>query len=256
MSSDPDRDYFRFIANIGMTKHYGSMEATRELIGLCHIGSGQHVLDVGCGVGATPSYLAKTVDCRVVGVDLLEEMVEQSRRRAKAEGVADRVQFRVADARELPFEDNLFDAVISESVNVFLEDKLEAMSEYVRVAKPGGYVGMTEMTWLQPPTPKLEELFRRVAHAMALEASGWRRLLEEAGLSEVAGGAHRIDASAETKGRFERYGYGGIAKVMLRMLVAFFKDKRSRQFVKDGVGGVSRDMLDFVGYGVYAGRKV
>ena len=66
MTSEKARHYFDFVAKMGMTKHYGSMAATRELVSLCHIGSGDYVLDVGCGVGATPSYLAKTVGCRVV----------------------------------------------------------------------------------------------------------------------------------------------------------------------------------------------
>ena len=79
MSSQNARDYFDFIANLGMTKHYGSMEATRELIKLCCIGDGHYVLDVGCGVGATPCYLAKTIDCRVMGVDLVDKMIAQSR---------------------------------------------------------------------------------------------------------------------------------------------------------------------------------
>jgi ubiquinone/menaquinone biosynthesis C-methylase UbiE len=114
MSSEKARDYFEFIANLGMTKHYGSMEATRTLVEMCRIGDGKYVLDVGSGVGATPCYLAKAADCRVMGVDLVDKMIEQSRERAKAEGVEDRVEFRVADARKLPFEDNLFDAVIME----------------------------------------------------------------------------------------------------------------------------------------------
>lgn len=49
MSSEEARNYFEFIANLGLTKHYGSMEATRELVELCRIGNGQYVLDVGCG---------------------------------------------------------------------------------------------------------------------------------------------------------------------------------------------------------------
>jgi len=40
MSSEKARDYFEFIANLGMTKHLGSMEATRKLIALFRIGSG------------------------------------------------------------------------------------------------------------------------------------------------------------------------------------------------------------------------
>jgi SAM-dependent methyltransferase len=231
------------------------MEATRELVELCHIGYGQYVLDVGCGVGATPCHLAKEVGCRVVGVDLVEKMIEQSRQRAKAEGVEDRVEFRVADARELPFDDGLFDAVIMESLNIFFDDKIRALREYVRVTRPGGYVGMTEMTWLKPPSPELEDAFKRMVFAQAFEARGWMDLMEEAGLSDVVGGARRIDVRLESKGRAERYGRWGLSKIMLRMLGMLLGDPRARRFIKDGVGAVSKDLLDVVGYGVFAGRK-
>jgi len=231
------------------------MEATRKLVELCSIGQGKYVLDVGCGVGATPVYLAKATGCRVMGVDLLARMVERSRDRAMAEGVEDRVEFKVADARELPFEGNLFDAVISESVNIFSEDKREAMSEYVRVTRPGGYVGMTEMTWLKPPSPELEDTFKSMIYAQALDAGGWQGLMKEAGLVDVVSSTHRIDIRSETKGRFERYGRWGIVKVILRTLVMVLRDRRSRRFMKAGVGALSKDVLDVVGYGVYAGRK-
>jgi hypothetical protein len=42
---------------------------------------------------------------------------------------------------------------------------------------------------------------------------------------------------------------------MLKMLVMMVNERRSRRFIKGGVGAVSRDMLDVMGYGVYAGRK-
>jgi ubiquinone/menaquinone biosynthesis C-methylase UbiE len=255
MSSQIARDYFEFIANLGMTKHYGSMEATRELVTLCHIGSGHLVLDVGCGVGATPCYLARTAGCRVVGVDLLERMIEKSRERARAEGVLDRVRLTVADARNLPFEDDHFDAVIMESLNIFFGDKREAMGEYLRVTRPGGYVGMTEMTWLRPPSPELEGYFKRAVYAEALEADGWTGLLEEAGLNEVVGSGYQIDIPLESKGRFERYGRWEMVKIMLRMLVMSLQDRTYRTYIKDARGILSKDLLKVMGYGVYAGRK-
>ena len=113
------------------------------------------MLDVGCGVGATPCYLAKEVDYRVLGVNLADKMIDQSRERAKTASVEDRVEFRVADAHELPFEDNLFNAVIMESANIFFDDKTKLICDYSHVTKPGGHVGMTEMTWLKPPSPPL-----------------------------------------------------------------------------------------------------
>jgi SAM-dependent methyltransferase len=100
MPLDEARDYFEFLARLGLTKHLGSMEATRELVGLCHIGPGQLVLDIGCGVGATPVFLAKELGCQVVGVDLLESMIEQSQERARMEGVGGQIALAVADALE------------------------------------------------------------------------------------------------------------------------------------------------------------
>ena len=64
--------FFDFAAEVGLTKHIGGVEATEALVELCHIGPGSYVLDVGCGVGATPCYLVKRVGCRVVGVDISE----------------------------------------------------------------------------------------------------------------------------------------------------------------------------------------
>ena len=72
----------------------------------------------------------------------------------------------------------------------------------------------------------------------------------------VVGSAQQIDIPQEGKGRIERYVYGGVVKAVLKLLVLFFKDRRSREFLKQGTGGVSKEMFEVMGYGVYAGRKV
>ncbi len=251
----PEETYFEFLATMGLTKHIGSMRATEELIELCRIGDGAYILDVGCGVGATPCYLAKTYNCRVLGVDLLEKMVEQSRERARAMGVEERVEFRVADARDLPFENDLFDVVLVESVNVFFKDKHRAMAEYARVTKLGGYVGITEMTWLKTPLPETREYYLKTVYADALEVNGWRELLESAGLKDVVANVYKVDMPAEGKGRIRRYGCREMFKVMFRVLFMFFKDPSSREFLKEVASSLPKDMLGDMGYGVYAGRK-
>jgi ubiquinone/menaquinone biosynthesis C-methylase UbiE len=255
MASGIARDYFHFLARLGMTKHPGSMQATRELIGSCQIVRGDFVLDVGCGVGATPSYLARELGCRVVGVDLLHEMIVQAQERLREDGVGGRVQLQVADARELPYADGQFDAVISESVNVFFEDKPAVLREYARVTRRRGYVGFSETTWLKEPSPELEQYFKRVVYAEALEADGWKALLEEAGLQNVVGSASPVDLPRESKGRIERYGYRRIAKPFFAMLRMLITDRPARQFMRDGVGGVSKNTLEHMGYGVFAGQK-
>ena len=64
--------FFDFAAEVGLTKHIGGVEATDTLVELCRIDRDSYVLDVGCDVSATPCYLAKRYNCRVVGVDILE----------------------------------------------------------------------------------------------------------------------------------------------------------------------------------------
>jgi len=81
---------------------------------------------------------------------LLPRKVERSRESAQRENVTDKVEFRIADAQNLPFEDAVFDAVITESVTAFLEDKQKAVCEYARVTRPGGYVGLKV-----PPPPEI-----------------------------------------------------------------------------------------------------
>ena len=89
--------FFDFAAEVGLTKHIGGIAAIEALIELCHIGRESTVLDVGCDAGATACFIAKRVGCRVVGVDILEKMVECSRERAARKKMTQRVEFRVAD---------------------------------------------------------------------------------------------------------------------------------------------------------------
>ena len=90
---------------------------------------GEEILYVGCGSGVAAIQIAMEYDCRVVGVDLLETMVESAREWAERRRAVDRTEFRVADAQDLPFEHDRFDVLICESVNTFVPD-LEARAQF------------------------------------------------------------------------------------------------------------------------------
>ena len=258
---EKEETFFDFAAAVGLTKHLGGVGTTEELVELCHIGEGKYVLDVGCGVGVTPCFIAKRYGCRVVGVDLVEGMVERSRERAQREGVMDRVEFRVADAQDLPFEDDLFDAVITESVTAFPEDKQGVVNEYVRVTKPGGYVGLNESTWLKVPPPP--EMVAWVSQDVGftvqpLTSDVWVGLLEGAGLREVVVRTCAVDVRNETKEIFRRYGFVGMLGVWGRMFSLYTKSPAYRRFLKQvqESGGVAPENLDeYFGYGLFVGRK-
>lgn len=159
-------DYFHFQSQIGFTKHGGGFNATKDLLALRHVGEGQRILDVGCGAG----------------IDIFDEMVARAREQAGRVGVADRTEFRVADALDLPYDDDAFDGTLCESVTAFSPDKSRSLREYARVTKPGGYVGLNEATFTEPPTPELVEYvhstFGPVTEFLAGDA--WAGLLEGA----------------------------------------------------------------------------
>lgn len=258
---DNKQHFFDFAAEVGLTKQIGGLKATQELIELCHIDQNKYVLDVGCGVGVTPCYVAKRHGCRVVGVDIRDRMIDRSNERAKREGVEDRVEFRVADAQDLPFEDDLFDAVICESVLAMVPDKPKAMHEYVRVTKPGGYVGLNESTWIETPPPA--DLVEWVGqdlggNAQLLSADGWVGLLESAGLREITARTYKINTQNEARGLLRRYGCIGMLGIWGRMLSLYARSPAYRRFTKKAVGegGVTPENLDeYFGYGLYVGRK-
>ena len=252
--------FFDFAAEVGLTKHIGGLEATQTLVELCRIGPGKSVLDVGCGVGITACWLAKTYACRVVGVDIRGKMVERSRERAKKAGLAHWVEFETADAQHLPFNDQRFDLVITESVTAFPADKQKAVREYARVTRAGGFVGLNEATWLKyPPLREISAWLERNAGAepTPLQPSEWVALLENAGLRNVAAKTFSIDLQNESKSIVSRYGLGEALKITGRMLALYARSSAYRQFVRNiqREGIFPANLADYFGYGLYAGQK-
>lgn len=256
---EPEPTFFDFAAEVGLTKHIGGVEATETLMELCHVGQDSYVLDVGCGAGVTPCYIAKKYGCRVVGVDILEEMIARSRERAQREGVADRVEFRVADAQDLPFDDGIFDAVFTESVTSFPEDKQKAVDEYARVTKTGGYVGLNESTWLESPPPEVEAWADQdvVGNVKPLPSEDWVALLERAGLRDIVVKTYQIDVRDETRGLLRRYGLGGILRVWWKMLLLYVRNPAYRSFVRQTKerGVLPENLEEYYGYGLFVGQK-
>src|SRR5262249_14256343 len=104
---------------------------------------GDHVLDVGCGTGEDARAIASgTPDVSVTGVDASEDKIREAR--ARTLGLPRPVDFRVADAYALPFDDGTFDACRADRVFHHLVDPEKALAEMVRVTRPGGRVVVSD----------------------------------------------------------------------------------------------------------------
>jgi ubiquinone/menaquinone biosynthesis C-methylase UbiE len=103
---------------------------------------GERWLDVGTGGGGLAFALAQR-GAEVVGVDVAEDGVEHAREEAAARSLP--VDFAVADAQSLPFDDGEFDGVASAFGVIFADDRERAASELGRVCRPGAKLGLTLM---------------------------------------------------------------------------------------------------------------
>jgi arsenite methyltransferase len=131
---------------LGDAYHPGGLILSRRLAEALTLGHGHRMLDVACGRGTTALMLAQEYDVAVHGVDLLPANVALATGAAAAAGLADRIRFTCADAERLPFPDGGFDAVICECAFCTFPDKRTAAAELTRVLRPGGRVGITDIT--------------------------------------------------------------------------------------------------------------
>lgn len=257
MVKELENPYFDLQAEMGITKHPGGVKSTNDLIELCHIDKDSYVLDVGCGVGRSACYIAKKTGCRIIGVDLSERMVDRAREMAKRRGVEGRVKFIVANAEGLPFDKNIFDAVISESVTAFTE-KAKAMAEYVRVTKKGGYIGLNETTWIRTPTKEIiEYMHRGTGNANPETRAGWKKLLEDAGLEVLVAKSCKVNAFSQAYNEMRLTGLGDSFRAGGRMFALLFKPeylKAMKDLAKTAIR-VPKGLMKTLGTGIYVGRK-
>jgi SAM-dependent methyltransferase len=105
--------------------------------------SGDRVLDVAAGTGNTALAAARR-GARVIATDFVSAMLETASRRAAAEGLDLGVQ--VADALDLPFDDDSFDVVLSSFGAMYAADQQRTADELLRVCRPGGRIGLANWT--------------------------------------------------------------------------------------------------------------
>lgn len=119
------------------------------------IRAGERVLDVAAGNGNATLAAAHRF-AEVTSTDYVPELLEKGRARATAEGL--RVDFRIADAEDLPFEDGSFDAALSTFGAMFTPDHARPAREMLRVVRDGGRIGLANWT----PEGFIGQLFKVV----------------------------------------------------------------------------------------------
>lgn len=131
---------------LGDSFHPGGVRLTERLGILLGLNEASKMLDVASGKGASAIFVAERFGCAVTGVDYSNLSVEQATSSAAERGLLRQVQFQLADAERLPFENESFDALICECAFCTFPDKRSAAREFARVLRKGGSVGLSDLT--------------------------------------------------------------------------------------------------------------
>jgi SAM-dependent methyltransferase len=230
--------------------HPGGRKATEELLGLAALAPGQQVLDIGCGVGTTAVAMAKQFMVTVTAADVSADMLDRAIANVDASGVRDRVSVEAADICALPYPDGHFDRVVAEAVTMFV-DRDQAITELVRVCRPGGLVLATEFQWRRPPTPEARQAFLgEVCPGMLFETvDDWLARYSSAGLVDLQVRTGPFEMMT-ARGFISDEGFGNAIRVMARAMTS----GAARHRIAWMMPRISR-AVPFLGYVLICGRR-
>lgn len=179
----------------------GDILDTCFALSVCRMGitSGK-VLDIGTGTGMIPLKLARlNRNLQIIGLDSSANMLKLADRNLARSGLIDRVSYVQGDAKNLPFQGNCFDLVISHVTLHHIEKTERVVKEAVRVLKLGGAMQIRDLS--RPSNEFLVRLFvsvfgreydnkQKQLYADSLRAAFTKKDFEE--LASIAGGGLNI----------------------------------------------------------------
>jgi SAM-dependent methyltransferase len=124
--------------------HARGFPATVELADRLPVRTGQHVVDIGCGLGGPARYIAQRFGCTVSGLDITPSFVEAANRITSLLRMEQQVRVELGDGQQLPYADAIFDGGYTQHVTMNVSDRKRFFAEAFRVLKPGGFFALTE----------------------------------------------------------------------------------------------------------------
>jgi tocopherol O-methyltransferase len=155
----------------------------------------QNIIDVGCGIGGSTLYLAKKFGSQATGITLSSVQAARATERASQADLETQVRFEVANALDMPFEDETFDLVWSLESGEHMPDKTKFIAECYRVLKPGGKIILA--TWCHRETNSLagdltpdeiahlKEIYRVYCLPYVISLSEYRTIALDCGFKDL-----------------------------------------------------------------------
>ncbi|UPU37180.1 methyltransferase domain-containing protein [Geomonas paludis] len=184
---------------VPFTQVPGHLDAMQVLLEVSGVGKSDEVLDVACGPGMVACAFAGHAR-HVTGVDITPAMIEQARQRQGEQGLAN-LSWDIGNAVPLAYRDNSFTLVLTRYSFHHLLDPQAALTEMIRVCRPGGTVMVADVAMPSAKSAAYDhlELIRDPSHTHALTEEEFEALFQRSGLVDCRRSAYGVDIELETQ---------------------------------------------------------
>ncbi|MFS0820585.1 class I SAM-dependent methyltransferase [Bacillus sp. 1P02SD] len=164
--------------------HPGGLQLTKQLLERETINRKSAILDVGCGTGQTAAFIFMQYKCNITAVDINKVMVNKAKQRFQSLSLP--INVVKGRTEKLPFENGIFDFILSESVTAFTNIPT-SLTEYKRVLKPNGVLLAIEMTVEPHSFTEKEKKFICDFYGVSdlLTEADWRHYFQKSGFRNV-----------------------------------------------------------------------
>jgi SAM-dependent methyltransferase len=214
-----------------------------------NVGAQPAILDIACGPGMQTLALARGTKANITAIDTHQPFLDECTRRAKAEGLQERIHVYNMSMFEMDFPEH-FDVIWSEGA-VYIIGFERGLLEWGEWLKPGGYIAVTEISWLKP-SPPLELLtFWQAAYP------GMSTVEKNLEIIRTAGYHLEEHFSIPTAAWLENY-YGPVEARLAMLRRKYAKNADALKVITDEQLEIDlfRKYSDWYGYEFYVMRKV
>jgi ubiquinone/menaquinone biosynthesis C-methylase UbiE len=168
---------------MGEQIHVGGFAESMVLAQQAEITEGQKVLDLCSALGGGLRFLVQMFKVRGFGLDGTKTMHEKAQKRAKRDGMADKIEFKLGDVTDIPWPDKTFDVVWGEDAWCYVIDKDALISEASRVVTDGGTIAFTDWVEAGLPDADAERICRFMKFPYLENQKGYEEILKKHGFT-------------------------------------------------------------------------
>jgi len=166
----------------------GGQDTTEKFVKELNLKKGDTVLDVGCGIGGSAFYIARTYGAKVHGIDLSTNMISMAVKYQgdMEEAVRKNVSFEMSDITKHNFEPNSFDVIYSRDTILHIGEKEALFTKFFTWLKPGGKIMISD--YCHGDKEEHSEAYLKYVHQrcyLMLTVPEYGRLLERVGFGNV-----------------------------------------------------------------------